>query len=377
MSKQQSHNIYKHRQDCLVEEINAHELDAFVLNPGPSLTYLTGMRYHTMERPIIVIITPELPLTLVIPELESAKTLDIPYPIQIFKYTDDPSTWSKAFSQAASASGIQGACRIGVEPNHLRVLELNYIENAAPQARFISSESTLSSLRAKKGPEEIESMRKAIEIAQKALELTLPMIKIGTTEKEIAAELTLQLLRNGSESELPFSPIVSAGPNSANPHASPTERLLQDGDLLVIDWGARYQGYVSDITRTFAVGEVDPKYKRIVDVVAEANAVARQVVRPGIPASEIDKATRNIIQQAGYGEFFTHRTGHGLGMEGHEEPYIHSANDSIIIPGMTFTIEPGIYLPARNGSRIEDDILITKDGSVSLTDLPRNLRLVG
>jgi Xaa-Pro dipeptidase len=377
MSKQQSLNIYKHRQDRLIEEINARELDAFVLNPGPSLTYLTGMRYHIMERPIIVIITPELPLTLVIPELESAKTLDIPYPIQIFMYTDDPSTWSKAFSQAAIASGIQGDCRIGVEPNHLRVLELNYIENAAPQAIFISAESTLSALRAIKGPKEIESIRKATEIAQKALELTLPMIKIGMTEKQIAAELTLQLLRNGSESELPFSPIVSAGPNSANPHASPTERLLQDGDLLVIDWGARYQGYVSDITRTFAVGEVDPKYKRIVDVVAEANAVARQVVRPGIPASEIDKATRNIIQQAGYGEFFTHRTGHGLGMEGHEEPYIHSANDSIIIPGMTFTIEPGIYLPARNGSRIEDDILITKDGSVSLTDLPRNLRLVG
>lgn len=377
MSKQQSLNIYKHRQDRLIEEINARELDAFVLNPGPSLTYLTGMRYHIMERPIIVIITPELPLTLVIPELESAKTLDIPYPIQIFMYTDDPSTWSKAFSQAASASGIQGDCRIGVEPNHLRVLELNYIENAAPQAIFISAESTLSALRAIKGPKEIESIRKATEIAQKALELTLPMIKIGMTEKQIAAELTLQLLRNGSESELPFSPIVSAGPNSANPHASPTERLLQDGDLLVIDWGARYQGYVSDITRTFAVGEIDPKYKRIVDVVAEANAVARQVVRPGIPASEIDKATRNIIQQAGYGEFFTHRTGHGLGMEGHEEPYIHSANDSIIIPGMTFTIEPGIYLPARNGSRIEDDILITKDGSVSLTDLPRNLRLVG
>lgn len=377
MSKQPSSNIYKHRQDLMVEEIKARNLDAFVLNPGPSLTYLTGMRYHIMERPIVVIITPELPPILVIPELESAKVLDVSYPIQVIKYTDDPSTWLKAFSQAARAGGIQGDCRIGVEPNHLRVLELRYIESAAPQAIFISSESTLSSLRAIKGPEEIEAMRKATEIAQKALEITLPKIKIGMTEKQIAAELTLQLLRNGSESELPFSPIVSAGPNSANPHASPTERPLQIGDLLVIDWGARHQGYVSDITRTFAVGDVEPEHKRIVDVVADANAAGRQVARSGISASEIDRVTRNIIQEAGYGEFFIHRTGHGLGMEGHEEPYIHSANDSIITTGMTFTIEPGIYLPNRNGSRIEDDILISEDGSISLTDLPRNLRVVG
>lgn len=377
MSTKPVSTILKDRQDRLVNAMISDGLDAFVLNPGQSLTYLTGLRFHLMERPIVAIITPDEPLSLVVPELEAAKTSDISYPMQTFYYTDDPKTWSRAFLEATKVSRIQRECRIGIEPNHMRVLELRYIESAAPQASFISSESTLSSLRVIKGPEEIEAMRTAADIAQRALRETLPKVEIGITEKQIAAELTLQLLRGGSEPEIPFSPIVSAGPNSANPHATPTKRPLQVGDLLVIDWGARYQGYVSDITRTYAVGEVDPELKRIVDIVAEANAAGREVSRPGTTASEIDKATRNVIQKAGYGEYFIHRTGHGLGLESHEQPYIYTANDLIIQAGMTFTIEPGIYLPNRNGSRVEDDILITEDGSDSLTDLPRNLQIVG
>lgn len=377
MPTKQSYTIYKDRQDRLVNTMISNGLDAFVLNPGPSLTYLTGLRFHLMERPIIAIITPDEPLSLVVPELEAAKTSDLTYPIRTFYYSDNPETWSNAFLLATKESRIQRECRIGVEPNHMRVLELRIIEDTAPQAKFISSESTLSSLRMIKGSEEIEAMRTAAEIAKKALWNTLPKIKLGVTELQIAAELTLQLLRGGAEPELPFSPIVSAGPNSANPHASPTERPIQVGDLLVIDWGARYHDYVSDITRTFAVGEVDSEFKHIVNLVAEANATGRDIARPGISASEIDKATRQVILDAGYGEYFFHRTGHGLGLEGHEEPYIHDANDSIISAGMTFTIEPGIYLPNKNGSRIEDDILITADGSESLTDLPRNLQVVG
>ncbi len=377
MSTKQSSLIYKTRQDRLVEAIKSSGLEAIVLNPGSSLTYLTGMHYHIMERPIVAIITPEKPLTMIIPELEAAKTADLSYPIQTYQYSDDPQTWSEAFLRAAHATGIQGDCRIGVEPRHLRVLELRFLEGAAPHANFVSSESSLFSLRIKKDSSEIAAMRKAVDIAQKALQATLPSITIGMTEKDLAAELTLQLLRGGSEPVLPFSPIVSAGPNSANPHASPTERPLQVGDLLVIDWGARYQGYVSDITRTFAIGEVESELKRIVNIVAEANAAGRDIARPGIPACEVDQVTRHVIEEAGYGKYFFHRTGHGLGMEGHEEPYIHAANDSILSEGMTFTVEPGIYLPNRNGTRIEDDVLITADGSESLTNLPRRLQIVG
>jgi Xaa-Pro dipeptidase len=184
----------------------------------------------------------------------------------------------------------------------------------------------------------------------------------------------LQLLRAGSDPEFAFTPIVSSGPNGANPHASPSDRKLQAGDLLVIDWGATYSGYVSDITRTFAIGPVDEEYRHIHDIVVQANAAGRRTARPGIPSGEVDRAARNVIEQAGYGKYFTHRTGHGLGMEGHEHPYIYAENERPLEAGMAFTVEPGIYLPGRNGVRIEDDVVITENGAESLSDFSRELQ---
>jgi Xaa-Pro dipeptidase len=224
-----------------------------------------------------------------------------------------------------------------------------------------------------KDTSEISAMRKAVEIAQRALEKTIPSIQIGITERELASELTLQILRAGSDAEIPFSPIVASGPNSANPHAVPGGRTLEPGDLLIIDWGASYGGYISDITRTFSIGNIDPELEKIFNIVLEANEAGRSASQPGIKAGEIDQAARAVIESAGYGEYFTHRTGHGIGMEGHEEPYIYSGNELELQPGMTFTVEPGIYLPGRGGVRIEDDVLITEDSAESLTSLPREM----
>ncbi|MDL1927333.1 aminopeptidase P family protein, partial [Anaerolineae bacterium AMX1] len=204
----------------------------------------------------------------------------------------------------------------------------------------------------------------------------IPLVKVGMTEKELAAELIVQLFKHGSEPELPFAPIVSAGPNSANPHASPSDRKLQRGDLLVVDWGAAFGGYISDLTRTFAVGEVDAECARIHAVVQEANAAGRAAAKPGVPCAEVDKAARAVIEAAGYGKFFTHRTGHGIGMEPHEDPYIRGDNMQILEAGMTFTIEPGIYLPNRNGVRIEDNVVITDSGVDVLSSLPREMKTV-
>ena len=197
------------------------------------------------------------------------------------------------------------------------------------------------------------------------------------TEKELASELVVQLLRHGSDSEMPFAPIVSGGPNSANPHASPTDRKLQIGDLLVVDWGATYEGYISDLTRTFAVGEVDVEYRKIHHVVQEANAAGRAAAKPGVPCADVDKAARGVIEKAGYAMYFTHRTGHGIGMEGHEEPYMRGDNMQLLEPGMAFTVEPGIYWPGRNGVRIEDNVVITETGADVLSDMPREICVVG
>jgi Xaa-Pro dipeptidase len=221
-------------------------------------------------------------------------------------------------------------------------------------------------------------MRKAAEIAQAALEATKPVIKVGVTEREIASELVSQLLRHGSDPALPFFPIVSGGPeNSANPHATPTERALQAGDLLVIDYGANYADYYSDITRTFAIGELSEEQQRIYELVKQANAAGRAKVAPGVTAGEVDAAARAVIAEVGYGEYFFHRTGHGLGMEGHEPPYIRGDNQLVLQAGMTFTVEPGIYITGLGGVRIEDDVAVSEDGCDTLTTLPRELEVLG
>jgi Xaa-Pro dipeptidase len=364
------------RFDKLNASLRTSGLDAVILNPGPTLTYLTGLHFHLMERPVVLLFAKDQDPAIVLPELELQKVASLPYKLQVFSYPENPAEWDSAFRKAIQALGLEGQ-RIGVEPRQLRLLEFRHVKNGAPEADYPDASDVLSGLRLKKDQTEVAAMRRAVEIAQDALEATLPLIKIGMTEKELSAELVTHLLKHGSEPELPFAPIVSAGPNSANPHASPTERKLQVGDMLVVDWGATYAGYISDLTRTFAVGEVDAEYEKIHQIVQEANAAGRAVAGPGVPCADVDNAARAVIEKAGYGQYFTHRTGHGIGMEGHEEPYMRGDNMQLLEPGMAFTVEPGIYLPNRNGVRIEDNVVITETGADVLSDMPREMRVVG
>ncbi len=219
-------------------------------------------------------------------------------------------------------------------------------------------------------------MRRAAEIAEAALLETLHTIRVGQTEKDIAAELLVQLYRHGSDQELPFAPIVSAGPNAANPHASPSERRLEAGDVLLFDWGASFEGYFSDITRCFFVEFVDNRMVEIAATVQRANHYAISGGRAGMQASDIDTIARQIIEESGYGKYFTHRTGHGLGMETHEAPYIFSGNKLVLEEGMVFTVEPGVYVPGLGGVRIEDDVVVDEGGLTCLTSLPREVMTI-
>jgi Xaa-Pro dipeptidase len=364
------------RLNTLNASLQASDLDAVILNPGPTLTHLTGLRFHLMERPVVLMFARDQDPAIVLPELELQKVASLPYKLQVFPYPENPSEWDNAFRKASQALGLDGK-RIGVEPRQLRLLEFRHVQVGAPEADYPDASEILSALRLRKDQAEIEAMRRAVKIAQDALEAMIPLIKIGMTEKELSSELVMQLLKHGSEPEMPFAPIVSGGPNAANPHASPTERKLQAGDLLVVDWGAAYDGYISDLTRTFAVGDVDNEYQKIHKIVQEANAAGRAAAQPGLPCAEVDIAARDVIENAGYGVYFTHRTGHGIGMEGHEEPYMRGDNMQLLEPGMAFTVEPGIYLPDRNGVRIEDNVVITETGSDVLSNMPRQIRRVG
>jgi len=364
------------RLDQLNASLRASGLDAVILNPGPTLTHLTGLHFHLMERPVVLMFAKDQDPAIVLPELELQKVASLPYKLQVFAYPENPSEWDGVFRRAAQSLNLDGK-QIGVEPRQLRLLEFRHVKASVPEADYPDASEVLSSLRLRKDKTEVDAMRRAVKIAQEALEATIPLIKMGMTEKELSSELVVQLLRHGSEPEMPFSPIVSGGPNSANPHASPTERRLQAGDLLVVDWGATYDGYISDLTRTFAVGDVDEEYRKIHEIVQEANAAGRAAARPGVSCASVDKAARDVIEKSGYGTYFTHRTGHGIGMEGHEEPYMRGDNMQLLEPGMAFTVEPGIYLPNRNGVRIEDNVVITETGADVLSDMPREIRAVG
>ena len=367
---------YPQRLAKLAASMSASGLDAVAINPGPTMNYLTGVNFHLMERPVVILYSKDHEPVIILPEMEMLKVGMLPYKVQAFAYSENPAEWEAAFKKAIQAIGVDGK-KIGVEPRQLRLLEYRFIKAGAPQADYPDASEALGSLRLKKDASEVEKMRRAVVIAQDALEAVIPLMKIGMTEKELESELVMQLFKRGSASELPFAPIVCAGPNSANPHAAPTERKLQPGDMLIVDWGAAYAGYFSDLTRTFAIGEVDAEFLKIHKTVQEANAAGRAAGKPGVPAANVDKAARDVIEKAGYGEYFRHRTGHGLGMEVHEDPYMRGDNMQLLEVGMTYTVEPGIYLASRNGVRIEDNMVITEQGAESLSDMPREIRVIG
>ncbi len=368
--------MHRERLQRLFKAMEQLEIDAIALNAGPSLTYLTGLHFHLMERPVTLLASPGERPVLILPELEQKKLDQSACRLDAFTYPENPAGWGDVFKQGLSGLKPKGK-KIGVEPRQLRLLEYNYLSSIDDTLIFTDASALIASLRSVKERTEIDSMKQAVKIAQEALKATLPLARIGMSEKELANELVVQLLRQGSDPALPFSPIVSSGPNGANPHAKPSERKLSAGDLLIIDWGASCQDYVSDLTRTFAVGEIAPEYQRIHSIVQMANKAGREAGKPGVSCKTVDQAARSVIESAGYGEKFTHRTGHGIGMECHEDPYIRADNGQILEEGMTYTVEPGIYLDGKNGVRIEDNVVVTAAGAESLSNLPRELATIG
>lgn len=364
----------KDRQEKLSLALEEYGLDAIAINPGPSMVYLTGLHFHLSERPVVAVFSPNKMPVLVLPELEAAKLSGLPYDLAATTYGEDPMKWPGLFSQALEPLGAQ---KVGVEDRSMRLLEYRLLQSALPGVIFSDAADVIAGLRMFKDEEEIADMQKAVGIAESALAATLPQIEVGMTEKQVAGILVQELLKHGSMGELPFQPIVSTGPNSANPHATPSARKLASGDLVVIDFGANWNGYFSDITRTFAVGEYSAEQALVYNTVLTANQAGQAAAAPGTSCSEVDAVARAVIKEAGYGDYFIHRTGHGLGMQGHEEPYIRGGNPMVLEPGMTFTIEPGIYLPEKFGVRIEDNVVITPEGLHSLTTFPRKLQTIG
>jgi Xaa-Pro dipeptidase len=368
-------DMHGDRVKKLRAKLKKFELDALAVIPGASMFYLTGLSFHLSERPKVTIFTTEARPILILPKLELAKAEASSLEFSFYTYEEDEASRTSAFQKAANTIGVD-QLKLGFEPLSMRAFELNLMKNSMPGTSFISAPGVTAELRNIKDDFEISSIRKAVSIAEKAMMDTIPLIKVGMTERELAADLVVNLLRCGSEPELPFFPIVASGPNSALPHAVPTNRKFQVGDLLILDWGARVNGYVSDLTRTFAIGDLNEEMKKIYEVVKAANRAGLQAIGPDIPCSDIDRASRSVITSEGFGEYFIHRTGHGFGLEAHEGPYIREDNEELLAPGMTFTVEPGIYIPNQGGVRIEDNVFVTPDGGDSLSTFSRELQVL-
>jgi Xaa-Pro dipeptidase len=342
-------------------------LDGVVLMPGPNLRYLSGLDLFVSERPILVFYGTDGRSAVLLPGFESGRVTEVAPSAELYTYSDEEG-YLPAFAALAQALALDGK-RLAVEYQNMRVLELRALQAAAPGAEFVPLEQSLPGLRAIKDRSELEALRVAIDITQKALQTMLSWSVLGWTERQLAERLTAEMLDGGGDS-VAFM-IVVAGPNGADPHAGPSDRPLQPGDLVTIDCGAVHAGYTADITRTFAVGQVEGELVEIYEVVRQANAAGRAAVKPGVAAQEVDRAARAVIEGAGYGAYFTHRTGHGLGIETHEPPYMVEGNELILQPGMVFTVEPGVYVRGLGGVRIEDDVVVTSEGGESLTTFSR------
>jgi Xaa-Pro dipeptidase len=348
-------------------------LDGVAFVPGANLFYLTGASFHLMERPTILLVLPEGDPAMIIPSFEVSKIAgDPPFPIRYFTYTDAEGHLP-AFEQIARALALAGK-RIGVEGFKMRILEGKLFQRLGCQVN--SADDAIAALRIKKDAAEIAAMRKAIAVSEIALEATVREVRPGMTERQIASLLLNALSDAGGEGNAD-EPIVLGGPNSAVPHGGPTDRPVQLGEILLFDFGATSNSYPADITRSFMVGEPDAESVRIYETVLAANEAGIRAAGLGVPAHAIDRAARRVIADAGYGEFFIHRTGHGLGLDGHEEPYIREGNPQVLEPGMVFTVEPGIYIPGKGGVRIEDNVLVTEHGVEVLTSYPKDMRIIG
>lgn len=266
--------------------------------------------------------------------------------------------------------------KVAMDSNHLRLHSFELLRKAARGVKWLPAPMPLRSLRMRKSAWEVAQIEKALRIQEKAFLTVCSTLHSGCTERLVASELRSELVKNGAADQA-FPIMVQFGPNSSLPHGRPTLRRLRLPSVVLIDWGARCVGYHSDLTRTFFLGSIPDRLRRIHELVLEAQAAAVEAVRPGVAFAEVDRSARDIIAKAGFGECFGHSTGHGVGLQIHEGPTLHSRVKGTLEPGMVITVEPGIYLPGIGGVRIEDDVLVTKTGGRVLSRLSRGLRWNG
>ncbi|MFH8620007.1 aminopeptidase P family protein [Streptomyces sp. NPDC017979] len=361
---------YRARMDRAARAAADAGLAGVLVAPGPDLVHLTGYGPPAdTERLTLLVLSAEADPVLVVPALEApdaAKAVGAPA-LALRDWTDGRDPY------AIAADLLAPTGRYAVSDNTW-ALHLLGLQRALPDTSYAALTDVLPMLRAVKDAHELARLAAAGAAADATYEEILKVRFAGRRESEVARDLD-SLLRQFGHSQVDFT-IVGAGPNGANPHHEAGDRTIEHGDMVVMDFGGLKDGYGSDTTRTVHVGEPTPAEQHVHDVVREAQQAGCDAVRPGVPCQDVDRAAREIIEQAGYGDLFIHRTGHGIGVTTHEPPYIVEGEEQPLVPGMCFSVEPGIYLPGRFGVRIEDIVTVTEDGGRRLNDTDRTMAIV-
>ncbi|NSC20147.1 aminopeptidase P family protein [Streptomyces albus subsp. chlorinus] len=344
-------------------------LDALLISPGADLRYLTGYDALQLERLTCLVLPADGRPFLVVPALEEPAALASPargmgLEIVAWNETDDP------YALVAERLPAPPA-RVGVD-NHMWAEKTLAFHRVLPGARQELAGAVLNELRLRKTPAEVAALRRAGAAIDRVHARMGEWLRPGRTEREAGRDIAAAITAEG-HARVDFV-IVGSGPHSASPHHELSDRVIRPGDPVVVDIGGTTpDGYCSDSTRVYAVGEPPVEFRRLYDVLLRAQRAQTEAVRPGITAEELDAVGRDLIAEAGFGAYFIHRTGHGIGLESHEEPYIVAGNALPLAPGMAFSVEPGIYLPDRYGARIEDIVVCTEDGGERLNATPRDL----
>jgi Xaa-Pro aminopeptidase len=362
---------HRHRIRRAAAAARERGVDALLITPSPDYAYLLGYRAPAMERLTCLVVPADGDPTLVVPQLEEPLARH-----ELGPLADDIElvAWDETEDPIRIVQGLVGAAlRVAVQDQMWARFALR-LAAALDPAQVVEAGNTMSALRRVKSADEVAALRAAASAADRAMEAITAERLAGRTEVEVARHIRELLLEAGHDTA-EFA-IVASGPNAASPHHVPGDRVITEGDAIVLDIGGTVDGYCSDTSRTAFVGEPPAEFAALYEVLRQAQRAACDAVRPGLPAAELDAVARDIITEAGYGEAFLHRTGHGIGMETHEEPYIVSSNREPLVPGNAFSVEPGIYIRDAWGARIEDIVICTDSGGERLNTSSTDLYLV-
>jgi Xaa-Pro aminopeptidase len=347
------------------------DLGALLITPGADLRYLTGYAAHELERLTCLVVPVDDEPTLIVPTLERPAAEATPAARQGLRLVDHPDGTDPYPLVRAALGGGRPPATVGLS-QRMWADHVLALRDALPDTAQRRAGTVLAELRLRKSPAEVEALRRAGAAIDAVHARMAEWLRPGRTEAQVAADIAAAMRETGHAS-VDFT-IVASGPNGASPHHTASDRVIEAGEPVVVDIGGTMtDGYCSDCTRTYVVGEPPEDFLAYYEPLRAAQAAAVAAVRPGVPAAEVDAVARRMLDDAGYGKDFLHRIGHGIGLDGHEDPYLVAGNDRPLEPGMAFSIEPGVYLAGRHGARIEDIVVCTPDGGDRLDTLDTGL----